>query len=268
MLRRLVPASLVTLAVAAVPALAQNAADFRWSGSAPAGSEVSVSNVNGNVTITPSTTGRVEVFGTKRGSGTSLSHIRADVQQTSRGIVVCVLYDENSYCDDNGSHSGDRGWRNRDDDWGNARIDLQVAIPTNLQVSAASVSGDVSVTGAQGDVRATAVSGDVFLDKLHATSIKATTVSGDLEVRVDELLGRGDFSFTTVSGDLTLMVPRNFDADLTMSSVSGDVSSDFALTVGANNRMRRGSVEARIGNGGRRLDVHSVSGSLHLRAIN
>ena len=267
MLRRLIPASLVTMAVAAAPAFAQ-ADNFRWSGTAAAGSEVSVSNVNGNVTITPSTTGKVEVLGAKRGSGTSLSHIRADVQQTSRGIVVCVLYNESSYCDDNGSHSNDRGSRNRDDDWGNARIDLEVAVPTNLQVSANSVSGNVSVTGAQGDVRANTVSGDVILDKLHASSIKANTVSGDLEVRVDELLGRGDFSFNTVSGDLTLMVPRTFDADLSMSSVSGDVNSDFALTVSSTNRMRRGSVEARIGNGGRRLDVHTVSGNLRLRAVN
>src|SRR5262249_47092406 len=229
-----------------------NTGDFRWSGSATAGSQVSVSNVNGNVTITPSSTGRVEVLGTKRGSGTSLSHIRAEAQQTSRGIAVCVLYDENSTCDDNGSHSNNRGWH--DDDWGNARIDLQVAVPTNLEVSANSVSGDVSVTGAQGDVHANTVSGDVILDKLHASSIKANTVSGDLQVRVDELLGRGDFSFNTVSGDLTLMVPRNFDADLTMSSVSGDVSRDFALTVGANYRLRRGSGDAELRNGGRPCD--------------
>jgi hypothetical protein len=266
MLRRLVPSSLVVLAVSAAPAFAQ---DFRWSGSAAAGSEVSVSNVNGNVTVTPSNTGKVEVLGVKRGSGSSLSHIRADVQQTARGISVCVLYDENSYCDENGNHSSNnRGWRDRDDDWGNARIDLQVAIPMNLQVSASSVSGDVSVTGAQGDVRANTVSGDLVLDKLHATSVKANTVSGDLQVTIDELAGNGDLSFNTVSGDLTLSVPRTFSADLTMSSVSGDVNSDFALTVGSTSRMRRGSVEARIGNGGRRLDVHSVSGSLRIRAIN
>jgi DUF4097 and DUF4098 domain-containing protein YvlB len=70
-----------------------------------------------------------------------------------------------------------------------------------------------------------------------------------------------------VSGDLTLFVPKNFNADLSMSTVSGDVNSDFALTVGNMNRVRRGSVEARIGNGGRRLDVHTVSGSLRLRSI-
>jgi DUF4097 and DUF4098 domain-containing protein YvlB len=177
-----------------------------------------------------------------------------------------VLYDDNSYCDDNGNHSNSRG-RNSNDDWGNARMDLQVAVPMNLEVSASSVSGDVSVTGAQGDVRANTVSGDLKLQGLHARSVKANTVSGDLEVRVDEFTGQGDLSFNTVSGDLTLFVPRNFDADLSMSTVSGDVNSDFALTVGNMNRVRRGSVEARIGNGGRRLDVHTVSGNLRLRSI-
>jgi hypothetical protein len=266
MLRRLVSASLATSAALALP-VALHAQDFRWSGTAAAGSEVSVGNVNGNVTITASTTGKVEVLGTKHGSGRNYDRLRADVQQTARGITVCVLYDDNSYCDDNGYHSNNRGnWG--DDNWGNARMDLEVAIPTNLQVSASSVSGDVSVTGAQGDVRANTVSGDVRLDRLHASSVKANTVSGDLEVRVDELTGRGDLSFNTVSGDVTLFVPRGFDADLSMSSVSGDVNSDFALTVGSMNRMRRGNVDARIGNGGRRLDVHTVSGSLRLRAIN
>jgi DUF4097 and DUF4098 domain-containing protein YvlB len=269
MLRRLAPISFaavvaVTAVVAAVPAGAQ---DFRWSGSAAAGSDVSVSNVTGNVTVTASTTGRVEVLGTKRGSGRNYDRIKADVQQTSRGIAICVLYDDNSSCDDNGSHSNNRGRWNDDDNWGNARMDLEVAIPTNLQVSASSVSGDVSVTGAQGDVRANTVSGDVRLDRLHARSVKANTVSGDLEVRVDEFTGQGDLSFNTVSGDLTLYVPKNFDADLSMSSVSGDVNSDFSLTVGSTSRMRRGSIEARIGNGGRRLDVHTVSGNLRLRAI-
>ena len=190
------------------------------------------------------------------------------MQQTSRGIVVCVLYNESSYCDDNGSHSNDRGWRNRDDDWGNARIDLEVAVPTNLQVSANSVSGDVSVTGAQGDVRANTVSGDVRLDKLHASSIKANTVSGDLEVRVDELHGPRRLLVQHGERRPHAEVPRTFDADLSMSSVSGDINSDFALTVSSTNRMRRGSIEARIGNGGRRLDVHTVSGNLRLRAVN
>jgi len=263
MLRRLSSAMLA--AAIATPALAQTrAADFTWSGTASAGAEVSVGNISGDIKITPSTTGKVEVLGFKRGDSRYFDRIKADVQQTSRGIVVCVLYDDNSYCDDNGSHSNRRGG---DRNWGDVRMDLEVAVPTTLEVSASSVSGDVDVTGAHGDVRANTVSGDIRLDRLHASSVRANTVSGDVEVRVDEFTGNGDLSFNSVSGDITLDAPRDFGADIAMSSISGDVNSDFPLTLGSRS-MRRGGMEARVGNGGRRLDFHTVSGNLRLRSIN
>ena len=124
------------------------------------------------------------------------------------------------------------------------------------------------VPGAQGNVRANSVSGDVRLDHLKATSISANTVSGDIVIRVDQFTGQGDLSFNTVSGDVTLEVPRQFDADLRMSTVSGDIDSDFQLVVSNNRTRGRGSVDARIGNGGRRLDLNTVSGDLKLRSVN
>jgi len=63
---------------------------------------------------------------------------------------------------------------------------------------------------------------------------------------------------------VTLSVPRGFDADLSLSTVSGDIDSDFPVTLG-NGRMSRRRLEARIGNGGRKLDVGTVSGDLKLR---
>jgi DUF4097 and DUF4098 domain-containing protein YvlB len=76
-----------------------------------------------------------------------------------------------------------------------------------------------------------------------------------------------DLKFNTVSGDVTLEVPKGFDADLSMSSVSGKVDIDFQLVVGGSG-MRRGNVDGRIGNGGRRLDLNTVSGDLRIRSIN
>ena len=78
------------LLLLALPAAAQNRGDFRWDKTLPAGNEVSINNINGDITVIPSTTGRVEVVGIKRGTG-NLDRIKADVQQTSRGIIVCVL---------------------------------------------------------------------------------------------------------------------------------------------------------------------------------
>jgi len=265
MIRQLIPAAFV--AMVATPVLVQAQSDFRWSGTAAAGSQVSVNNISGDVKVTPSTTGKVEVVGIKHGNSQYLDRIKVDVQQTSRGIAVCVIYDDDSYCDDRGYHSNNRGGRDRERDWNNLSIDLQVAVPPSLMVSASSVSGDVDVRGAQGDVRANSVSGDVHLDGLHATSVQANTVSGNIVVRVDQFTGRGDLSFNTVSGDVTLEVPRQFDADLSMSTVSGDINSDFQLLV-SGSRVSRRSLDARIGNGGRRLDLNTVSGDVKIRMIN
>jgi DUF4097 and DUF4098 domain-containing protein YvlB len=235
--------------------------DFRWEKALPAGNEVSISNINGDIKVTPSTSGKVEVVGIKRGSGRDFDRIKADVQETSRGVIICVLYDDGSSCDDRGRRSRNRG----NHDWNDVSMNLEIAVPTNLVVSASSVSGDIQMTGTQGDVSAGSVSGDIRLDRLRATSVSAHTVSGDVDVRVDELTGRGDLSFHTVSGDVTLELPKRLDADVSMTTVSGGMDSDYPITIG-NGRMSRRRIEARIGSGGRRLDLNTVSGDVKLRA--
>jgi len=268
MIRRVASLALLA-AAAATPALAQaRRADFNWQGVVAAGGEVSLHNINGDIKVVPSTTGRVEVVGFKSGDAAYFDQVRVDVQPTSRGVVVCVVFvNQDTTCDERGVRSNSRG-RSEDREWNRLEIDLEVAVPTNLQVAASSVSGDVEVSGAQGNVSANSVSGDVRLDHLKASSITANTVSGDIVIRVDQFTGQGDLSFNTVSGDVTLEVPKQFDADLRMSTVSGDIDSDFQLVVSNNRTRGRGSVDARIGNGGRRLDLNTVSGDLKLRSVN
>lgn len=267
MIRRLIPVMLAT--TLAAPALAQARGDFRWEKALPAGNEVSIHNISGDIKVVPSTTGKVEVVGIKRGNDRYFDRIKADVHQTARGVSICVLYDDSdSYCDENGSHTNNRGWNSgRDRDWNNVSMNLEIAVPANLIVSAGNVSGDIQVTGAQGDIRASSVSGDVHLDRLRASSVQANSVSGDVVVQIDEFIGRGDLSFHTVSGDVTLQLPRQLDVDLSMSTVSGGIDSDYALTIGGNGRMNRRSMDARIGSGGRRLDLATVSGDVKLRMI-
>ena len=82
---------------------------------------------------------------------------------------------------------------------------------------------------------------------------------------VESLVGRGDLHFNTVSGDVVLELPKTLDADISMSTVSGKMDSDYPLTL--NGRMSRRAIEARIGAGGRSLDIGTVSGDVRLRAI-
>ena len=256
MLRRLLPAALIS--PLAVPALAQNrAADFRWEKALAAGNEVSIHNVSGDVTVIPSTSGKVEVVGIKRGSG-DFERIRADVQVTSRGVVICVLdttrirIATNAACirtrDNDRDNRGNR-------EWNNVSMNLEVAVPANVQVSANSVSGDVSITGATGDVRANSVSGDLKLDRLRASSVSANTVSGNVEVSIRgihrprrSLVQHGERRRHSRLSRAARRRPLDVHASAAASTATS--RSRWATVA-----MSRGNIEARIGTGGRRLDV-------------
>jgi hypothetical protein len=254
--------SLVPLILGATTLSAQaRQPDFRWEKALPAGSMISVHNLSGNVSVTPSTTGKVEVTGVKHGR--DRDDVTIEVVETRDGIVVCPMYKNvDMECNENGMRMHD-SWGRRGRDWDDVSIDIEVKMPKGMELSAGSVSGDVMVVGAEGDVRASSVSGDVRMERLRITSLKATSVSGNVTVGVEALTGAGDLKFTSVSGNVTADLPQGLDADVSMHTVSGSLDSDFPLTL--NGRMSRSRLEARIGKGGRDLSVSTVSGNVRLR---
>jgi Putative adhesin len=237
--------------------------DFRWERRLGSGQVVHARNVNGDISVTPSSSGRVEIVGVRRGSGRSADRLNALVTETSDGVIVCIVrVDADDECDGNGYHH--RSHDDDDNDWGRASMNLEIRLPSNVEIDASSVSGNVDVVGAQGHVRAASVSGDVRLDGLRATSVEARTVSGEITAAVETLTGSGALSFKSVSGDVKLDLPRNLDADLSMSSVSGQLDSEFQMTLGGGRTSRR-RIEARIGRGGRELSLTTVSGDVRLK---
>ncbi len=246
------------LALVASTAGAQRS-DFQWSKSEAVGTVVSVHNINGDITYLPGSGSTVEVTAMRHGSDANVYTV---VKEYSGKVVVCVLWhDTDESCDEDGSHmhSHDRRWGDH------GSMDVTVKLPASMVAEAGSVSGDIRIDGAHGDVRAATVSGDVTLRNLHATAVRATTVSGDVDAGISELSGDGPLHFRSVSGDVTVSVPTGLNADFSMSTVSGDLDTDFPLTL--NGRMGRRSINARIGTGGREFSVSTVSGDVRLRAL-
>lgn len=249
---------LTFVALTASAASAQRT-DFPWSKAEDAGTVVSVHDITGDVTYLPAAGNTVEV--TTRRHGGSDDDVYATVKEYSHHIVVCVLYrDSDASCDEDGAQMHSHG-RHADHD---GTIDVTVHLPTSMLADAHSVSGDIHIDGAHGDVRAASVSGDVTLRNLAATGVSATSVSGDVDVGITALSGSGDLTFRSVSGDVTVSVPPGLDADFSMATVSGDLDTDFPLTLSG--RMGRRHISARIGKGGRTLSVSTVSGDVRLRS--
>lgn len=133
---------------------------------------------------------------------------------------------------------------------GNASVELQV--PQGTRVTAASVSGDITIHGTAAEVNATTVSGDITITDAR-DRIDAESVSGD--IRLESVQGRIDVE--SVSGDV---VVERVDGDVDAETVSGDVRV-------ARSRLRSLRVESVSGtlsyqgnvdsNGSYRLNTHS-----------
>lgn len=267
MIRPLIRVTALSAVVgSAVAAQAAPQADFRWEKALAAGSMVRLHNLNGDITVTAGTGDRVEIVGIKRGSRRYFEDVTIEVVETADGIVACSMFrDRDMECGEDGMRTNDRRRRRGDDDrdWDDASIDMQVRLPRGMRLRGGTVSGDVSVTGAEGDVRVSSVSGDVEARRLRATDVRATSVSGDVFISIDALTGDGILHFTSVSGDVVAELPKDINADVTMRTVSGSLDTEFPITL--NGRMRRSSLEARIGQGGRDLEITTVSGDVTLR---
>jgi len=111
-------------------------------------------------------------------------------------------------------------------------------------VDANTVSGALEAQGINGRLNFRTVSGDLTLADGWLERLDANAVSGDVtaDIVLDPL---GGMQVTTVSGEVTLRLPAEADAQVNLHSLSGDVRSEFP-------ELKRTCAPA----------SHSVSGSL------
>ncbi|MDQ3950508.1 MAG: DUF4097 domain-containing protein [Gemmatimonadota bacterium] len=149
-------------------------------------------------------------------------------------------------------------------------------------------SGDVGASGINGELRINALSGDVRIRQVVG-NVEAKTVSGEIDLRdarskyVRAGSTSGDITFDgtidpdgryelqTHSGDVELTLPSNVGAQLTLSTYSGTIDSDFPLTLEPNRPYGAASSHGKsftftLGRGGARITAESFSGDITIRS--
>ncbi len=127
------------------------------------------------------------------------------------------------------------------------------------------ISGSVRLTDMRGGVEVNTVSGDIDLRGVTARSVRAKTTSGD--VTFDGLIDpSGRYELITHSGDVRLHVQRDASAQLTVSTWSGGINSQFPITlkpgehgIGAASTKR---FTFDIGGGAARITADTFSGDI------
>ena len=135
--------------------------------------------------------------------------------------------------------------------------------------------GDVLMQNLEGHLELTMKSSDAKLLNVRGPVV-ANNVSGDITVRYAGL-GTEPSAISVVSGDVDVTMPANTKASLTLRSVSGEVYTDFDLTLPQKakdssrqnffgmNQIGGQTVNGTVNGGGATVSLKTVSGDIFVR---
>jgi DUF4097 and DUF4098 domain-containing protein YvlB len=145
------------------------------------------------------------------------------------------------------------------------------------EVRVYSASGSVTVSHTQGDVRVNALVGVIRISKAGgrieadtgsgeveidgaASDVKAHAASGRVSVEGNPVAG-SYWELKTISGTVQLGVPASANLHLSAEAVSGEIRTDIPIVIEEEGKH---SLRAHMGNGGGRVEVHTVSGEIRV----
>lgn len=194
--------------------------------SVPAGTEVEVGSVSGDVYVTG-----VE-------GETSVNSVSGEIQVTDTPSLVRAK-----------SVSGDVEVRRaRSDD------DLEIA----------SVSGEVTASDVEAEeLDVSSVSGDVRLDSVACDEGEFDSVSGDIRY-TGRITSGGQYEFKSHSGNVVITIGDEVGFELEANTFSGEVESDFAMQISSRGERGR-NLSAVVGDGSAVIEATTFSGNVTLR---
>jgi Uncharacterized conserved protein len=139
---------------------------------------------------------------------------------------------------------------------------------TNIDgdLRATAVSGRLDIANVSGDIESESVSGHIWITGARSKLVRAETVSGSVSYSgtVDPA---GTYTFKSSAGRITLAVPADIGATVSLETFNGSVDSDFPVTLGSGtNRMGHDSkFEFKIGNGRARIILETFSGNIRIQ---
>ena len=264
-MRRRIILNLVAVIAVCLATAGASAQDFQRSYNLGNGASVNIANVSGDIEMKGYDGSALVVNAYKQGRDGHV--VEVEDASTPGRVQLRVKYPDMCNCD------------------ASVRFEVRVPRSANLsfeKISTASgnlraegfagrltlstASGDVSVRQVGGEIKASSASGNVHVADATG-SVNANSASGDVEVELNRVEGGGDMRFSSASGDVHVRLPSNIDAQVSMSTVSGSIETNFPIEVKTNRYGPGSRAQGQLGNGARTLKISSASGNVSLKSI-
>lgn len=105
---------------------------------------------------------------------------------------------------------------------------FELVVPPGVRAVLQTVNGDVSVQGADGELELQSVNGNVLV-RGSRRGVAAKTVNGKVDVDAAVAPAGSALELATVSGSVTLALPKEAKFELSASTMNGSIESTFPL---------------------------------------
>jgi DUF4097 and DUF4098 domain-containing protein YvlB len=130
------------------------------------------------------------------------------------------------------------------------------------------LGGDIELDDVRGTVDVHTTSGDIRLRNVSSNLVRTKTTSGSI-VYTGVIDPAGRYDFVAHSGDVNLSIPRDASAQVTVATWSGEIESDFPMTLKPGEHGIGSTTTKRltfdIGGGAARITAESFSGDITIR---
>ena len=215
---------------------------------------VSLGNINGGVKIKVWDRAAVQVDAIKKAYRKErLAEATIEVTSTEENIRIKTEYPEETQ----NFYKDDRRYDNP------AIVEYSLTVPRKAVLASVElVNGPLDIDGVEGDVKASSVNGSVTARGLMGEA-RLSTVNGPLQAVFTQLDQAKPITLGSVNGELTLIIPSDSNASLRAGTVHGAINNDFGIQVKHGEYVGH-NLEGQIGNGGPRIKLGNVNGSIRI----
>lgn len=221
--------------------------EFRQSYDLSSGASVSVSGINGSVTVETGTGSTAEVHYVRSArTSEDLAYRKITIEQRGSTLVL-----------KGGS----------DDDWRRSRTPevrqrVELRLPRSVSLKVSGVAGSVTAGPIDGSIDVSGVNGSVRVEGASERA-EVSGVNGSLDLTVANI-GAGGVSISGINGSVDVRFASDVNADVSVSGVNGGIELGELGNVVAIGKITRSNVHARVGEGGAPISVSGVNGGVHL----
>lgn len=225
-----------------------------------ANGRVSVSNINGSITVTAWDRNEVHLVAVKTAdSKERLADVNIKIDAKPDYLSVETDYPDWKL---KGKSDGDR-WRNN----GRLTVDYQLSVPRGALLNEIeTVNGSVTVSNFVNFTKISAVNGSVRATNLRGTA-NLSTVNGEVAADFDRLETGSKISLNTVNGRVNLLIPSDANVTIKADSLNGAITNDFGLPVRKGQYVGR-DLYGKVGTGDVQIKLESVNGGLSVKRQN